>query len=395
MKYDLCIIGGFGHVGLPLSILFASKGIKVCAYDISKDTEKVLSEGKMPFIEFGAEKYFPQVLKDGNLHLSTSPDCISESRNVLITIGTPTDLHMSPEPVVEQLIEDYMKYFRDGQLIILRSTVYPGTTERLSRIFEKKSVKADVAFCPERIAQGYAIKELLELPHIISSTSEEGISRAKELFRVLNDDIIVLKPIEAELAKLFTNAWRYISFSTANQFFVIANDAGADFYKIYDAMAYKYPRIMGLPTPGFASGPCLFKDTVHLNAFSQHNFHVGNAAILINEGMPTYVVDRLKLKHDLRNKRVGILGMAFKANIDDKRDSLSYKLFKLLEFEAKEVYCSDPYIKGEGFVSPEELLRKSDIIIVGTPHREYANLKIDSSKDLVDVWNLYGKGCVL
>lgn len=392
MKYDLCIIGGFGHVGLPLSITFASKGINVCAYDISKEWGKTISDGKMPFLEYGAEEFFPKVMNEGKLHLSSDPEVISESKAIIITIGTPTDLHMSPEPVVEQLIDSYMKYFKDGQLIILRSTVYPGTTERLDRIFKKRGKNVDVAFCPERIAQGYAIKELQELPHIVSSTSESGVKRATALFSLLNKEVLVLKPLEAELAKLFTNSWRYISFSVANQYYVIAEDVDADYYKIYHAMTYKYPRMKNLPTPGFASGPCLFKDTVHLTAFSNHNFHIGNAAILVNEGMPPYVINKIKQKYGLKDKRVGILGMAFKANVDDPRDSLSYKLLKLLEFEANEIYCSDPYIKDPRFVTAEQLIEKSDIIILATPHRQYADLKIGGDKVLVDIWNFYGRG---
>ncbi len=385
-KYDLCVVGGLGHVGLPLSIRFADVGLKVCAYDTSHEAYKTVSSGKMPFIEYGAEEVLDRVLKSGLLTVSTSPEKISESKDVIITIGTPTDLHLSPEPAVEQMIEEYAKYFVDGQLVILRSTIHPGTTEKVDKILRKSGKNVYVAFCPERIAQGYAMTELLELPHIVSATSEEGEKRAAELFRKLNNDILVLKPTEAELVKLFTNAYRYINFGISNQFYMIATDSGCDYKSIYEAMVYNYPRMKNFAKPGFASGPCLLKDTVHLSAYSSHNFQLGNSAIMVNEGLPSYIISRLKHNHDLKEKTVAILGMAFKANIDDKRDSLSYKLLKLLKYEAKEVYCTDPYINESTFV-PIEKAMTADIILLGVPHKEYKGLKIDSNKVVVDVWN--------
>src|SRR5882672_2824493 len=166
---------------------------------------------------------------------------------------------------------------------------------------------------------------------------------------------------------------------------MLANDHGADFYRIHHAMTTNYERAKDLPRPGFAAGPCLFKDAMELAAFNNGGFYMGHAAMLVNEGLPNYVVNMLKRQHDLREKTVGILGMAFKANIDDKRESLSYKLKKILLFEAKEVLCSDSNLRAEkGLVSSDELLRKSDIIIIGAPHREYRNLRVPEGKILVD-----------
>jgi UDP-N-acetyl-D-mannosaminuronic acid dehydrogenase len=193
--------------------------------------------------------------------------------------------------------------------------------------------------------------------------------------------------LEAELAKLFTNSWRYIQFATANQFYMIAEEYGVDFYNVYNAMTHNYPRTKGFPKPGFAAGPCLFKDTMQISAFTNNKFFLGHCAMLINEGLPNFVIQQIKKQHALNEMTAGILGMAFKAESDDRRQSLSYKLKKLLQVEAKEVLCSDVFIHEPGFVSEADLLSRCDIVIIGAPHKRYCNLDY-SGVILVDVWNI-------
>ena len=234
--------------------------------------------------------------------------------------------------------------------------------------------------------------ELSALPQIVAAFDDQSRQEASELFSVLTGDLMHLEPLEAELAKLFNNVWRYIQFAIANQFFQIADQHGLDFYKIYDALTYRYPRAATFPKAGFAAGPCLFKDTMQLAAYSDNSFFLGHAAMLINEGLPNHIVMMLKKSGSLRDKTVGILGMAFKANNDDKRQSLSYKLKKLLEIDARRVLCSDVYIDDPKFVTIDELIERSDIIVVGTMHKEYADLNIPADKVVVDVWNFLKQG---
>lgn len=397
MTYDVVIVGGFGHVGLPLALSLADKGSNVCALDINERAQESIGAGEMPFLEDGAGEVLHRVLKSGKLMLSLDPHTISETKTVIVIIGTPVDRHLNPEfDQMRRIMESYLPYFRDGQLLVLRSTVYPGITEKLRHWLRvEHHLEVELAFCPERIAEGFAMKELESLPQIISSFSDDGLARARKLFEPLVKQIIAVPPIEAELAKLFSNVWRYIKFAAANQFFMLANDNGADFYRIHHAMTTDYPRCADLPKPGFAAGPCLFKDAMQLAALNNNNFYMGHSAMLVNEGLPNYVVSMIKRKHDLREKTVGILGMAFKANIDDRRESLSYKLKKILTFESKKLFCSDVYIQDPGFVSTEELVKRCDIIIVGTPHREYKQLELPAGKLIVDVWNMSGKGCII
>lgn len=396
MKFDVVIVGGFGHVGLPLALSLADKEEQVCAFDVDAEKADLIARGTMPFVEDGAEEMLHRVLQNKRLKLSTDPSVISQTDTVIVTVGTPVDEHLNPEfELMKTVINSYMEFFHDGQLMIIRSTVYPGTTQKLDHLLKENGKNMELAFCPERILQGKAIKELETLPQIISACSENGLKRCRRLFGLLTPDIITLDTTEAELAKLFTNVWRYVKFATANQFFMIANDQGADFYRIYHAMTHNYERAIDLPKPGFAAGPCLFKDAMQLAAFNNNNFYLGHAAMLINEGLPNYVVSKLKQKYNLSEMTVGILGMAFKANIDDNRESLSYKLKKILTIESRKVLCSDVYIEEPGLVGIEEVIKQADIIILAAPHREYADLKLPRNKIVVDIWNMWGKGCVV
>jgi UDP-N-acetyl-D-mannosaminuronic acid dehydrogenase len=275
--------------------------------------------------------------------------------------------------------------------VILRSTVYPGTTSRLRRTLKRIVPGIEVCFACERILEGRALEELYTLPQIIAGEDEVAVAEVGALFRQLTSEIIVTGCVEAELAKLFTNSWRYIEFATANQFYMIAEQYGANFYEIYEAMTFNYPRAKSFPRPGFAAGPCLFKDTMQLSAFSNNQFFLGHSAMLVNEGLPNFLLQMVKAKCDLTEKIVGILGMAFKSESDDRRESLSYKLKKLFQLEAKEVLCSDEYIEDNSFVCASKLIDNSDIIIIGAPHRAYKGLNF-KGKSVIDVWNLTGQG---
>jgi UDP-N-acetyl-D-mannosaminuronic acid dehydrogenase len=299
------------------------------------------------------------------------------------------DRHLNPTVgEVYRSIDALLDHMPDGALLVLRSTVYPGVTRLVYERLRKLKRNILLSFCPERIAEGNAVEELIKLPQIVSGFEPEATAAASRLFGLIAPSLIELAPAEAELAKLFTNAWRYANFAISNQFYILAQSRGLDFYRIHDAVTRDYPRMRSFAKAGFAAGPCLLKDTLQLAAFSQNNFFLGHAAMLINEGLPMFLVEQLR-PYDLTNKRVAILGMAFKAESDDKRDSLSYKLKKLLEVEALEVLCTDPYISESSFVPLETAIRKADIVIVGAPHAVYRDLEIPAEKILIDPWNFF------
>lgn len=390
--YNICIVGGCGHVGLPLGIAFADKNKKVVLYDINKSIIDKVNAGIVPFKEEGAKPVLNRVLKNNNLRATNDTTVISKSEVIILVIGTPVDEHLNPKiSEITKTIDEISNHLKDNQLLIMRSTLYPGVTDKINSYIKKHGKKIQVAFCPERIVEGKALTELVELPQIVAGCSPEATKKASQLFKILTDQVITTKPIEAELAKLFTNTWRYINFAISNQFYMIANSHNVDFYNIYEAMTVNYPRLKTFAKAGLAAGPCLFKDTMQLSAFSYNNFFLGHSAMLVNEGLPAYVVDAMKNKYDLSNKVIGILGMAFKGDNDDPRESLSYRLKKELEVESKEVLCHDPYIKDPRFVSMDEMRRRADILILATPHSIYKKEKWPK-KEIVDFWNYYGKG---
>lgn len=393
MPYDLCIIGGAGHAGLPLALAFCSKGKKVAVVDRKVEALDIIRKGQMPFIEEAAQTFLADALAHGRLTLTDDPAVASLTETVIIIVGTPIDEYLNPElRAMEEFLEGLAPHLHSGQLLVLRSTVYPGVSDWARRMLERRGLQVHMSFCPERTAEGHAMTELFQLPQIISAFSDEGRRRARALFEPLSPEIVEIEPLEAELVKLFSNAWRYLKFAASNQFFMIANDLGLDFSRIHHAITYHYPRAADLPRPGFAAGPCLFKDTMQLAAFNNNNFALGQAAMLINEGLVFYVISRLKAKYKLSQMTAGILGMAFKAESDDPRASLSYKLKKQLLFECRTVLTTDPYVRDDPDLLPlADVVSRSDFLVVGTPHKIYKTLSLDG-KIVVDVWNLFGHG---
>ncbi len=390
MSFDAVVIGGGGHVGLPLAIMLSSRGVNTAIYDISKSAVEVINSGNMPFWEPGAEKLLQESLQAKTLIATTDPSVTRETDSLIVVIGTPVDEHLNPDPQsIILALERCRPYLRDGQLLVLRSTIYPGVTRQVERVLQDWGLDIDVAFAPERIAEHNAVEELVSLPQIVSSRTQRGFDRASELFSRIAPAIVRLSPEEAELAKLFTNTWRYVKFAMANQFYMMAESKGLDYENIRSAIRQDYPRAADVPSAGFAAGPCLFKDTMQLAAFSDNTFHLGHSAMLVNEGMPSFIVSQLESKHDLSNMTVGILGMAFKAGSDDIRSSLSYKLKRVLKFRAKNVLTTDPMVPSsvdKELVPLDQVLQQADILILATPHREYRDLVTD--KPLVDMWGI-------
>ncbi|MFA9563331.1 MAG: nucleotide sugar dehydrogenase [Acidimicrobiales bacterium] len=386
---DVVIVGGCGHVGLPLGLAFADQGLTVDLYDIDDEAVAAVNAGILPAVEDGAQEVLDRVI-GGRMIATADPAAVSRAEHVVIVIGTPVGRLLNPLPdMVPRAIAQLAPLLRPGQHMVLRSTVYPGVTRAVERLLADTDV--DISFCPERIAEGKAMTELYELPQIVAARDPETMARATRLFSTVAASTIELEPEEAELAKLFTNVWRYVKFAAANQLYMIANDMDLDFDRIRGAITQDYPRAADMVGPGFAAGPCLLKDTIQLADSDRRNFALGQASVVINEQLPNYVVSRLADRFDLSTSTVGILGMAFKGESDDIRSSLAYKLKRALLFSGAEVLCHDPYVVDDPELEDlEKVLNQADVLVIGAPHRMYADLPLDLP--VADLFNVTGSG---
>ena len=385
---DVCVVGGAGHAGLALVLVLADNGFKSLVLDVNKSALEAMAAGRLTFFEQGGEPVLKKALAGGRLEFSSDAKNVARATFVVVTIGTPIDEFHNPEVSnLTRCLDELMPHLRDDQTIILRSTVAPGTTTYIDNYLRRKGKKTRLAFCPERVVQGKGVKEIPALPQLISGTSPEAVAEAKKLFARIAPDVVEMSPLEAEFAKLICNAFRYIEFAATNQLYMMVERAGLDYGELLSKMKRGYPRMENIPGPGFAAGPCLMKDTMQLFAFQKHDFILGQVAMTINEGLPNFIVERLAAQFELGKKRVGILGMAFKAESDDIRESLSYKLGKLLRFHGAKVSYSDEYAKDPTFVDKETLVQECDIIIVGVPHKAYRSLQVPAAKHVVDLWS--------
>ena len=385
---DVVVLGGAGHVGLPLALSLADVGMTVGIYDRDAMALDMIRQGHMPFLEPDTPELLRWAIEQDRLILSAEPYILAAAETVIIVVGTPVEEYSGPTMTAfERLADQIANYLRKDSLIILRSTVYPGTTQAFKEMLQDRGWHGSIAFCPERIAEGHALEELRSLPQIIGADDRHASVRAARLFEQITTGIYTTSA-EAELIKLFTNAWRYIKFAVTNQFLMLADEANVDYSAIMRAMKENYPRAADLPGPGFAAGPCLFKDTMQLAAFASTRFPIGQAAMQVNEGLPAWIVTQIERR---RPDTVGILGMAFKAESDDIRASLSYKLRNLLEWRGYTVLCSDPYVADGSFLPPASVVDRSDVVVVAVPHREYRALSF-AGTDVIDLWDIDGQG---
>ena len=386
---DICVVGGGGHVGAPLAVVLAVRGFRTLIYDVSEAAVTSLRAGRFPFIERGGDALLGEALVSGRLSATTRAADVERAQTVVLTIGTEVDEFQNPEwDAVARCVADLLPYLSRTQLLILRSTVSPGTTDRLQQFLTEQGLDLPVAFCPERVAQGQAIAEIQEVPQLIGGTSPLAESRATAIFSKVANALVPMKPIEAEFGKLFCNAYRYIQFAASNQFYMMATQAGCDYGQIVNGIRGDYDRMGDFPSAGFTAGPCLLKDTRQLTAASNYQFSLGYAAIHANEGLPAFLVNDLARRFPLHEMTIGILGMAFKAGSDDTRSSLSYKLKKLLQLQAAEVVTTDPFVTTDPDLLPlEAVIARSDLLVIAAPHQVYVAMATGDTP-VVDIWNL-------
>ncbi len=384
-KRQISIIGGAGHVGFPLGLVLSSKGFDVKLVDINKENIKKINSGKIPFLEEGAQPLLRKMLKKNKINATNNFNQISLSKYIIVCIGTPIDSNLNPDTKnFVKFFKTLKKFIHRDQIIIIRSSVYPGICEKVYNIIKAKN--KNLSYCPERIVQGQSIKELPNISQLVSGKNKKSILESISLFKTICKKIIKVEIIEAELVKLFSNAYRYIHFSISNQLLMISEKQKLNFFKIRKLMKDSYPRNAHIPMSGFTAGPCLLKDTMQLSSFFDKKFSLGHAAMEVNEGMPKYIIQNLERTYNLKKKTIGLLGLTFKADSDDIRDSLAIKLLNYLKRKKIKTLYSDEFFSLEGSVNIKDLINRSDIIIISSPHKAYKKIKLPKSKVLIDIW---------
>jgi UDP-N-acetyl-D-mannosaminuronic acid dehydrogenase len=390
---------GLGRVGLPLALSFADRGLRVLGVDHDRAVLDSLRAGRMPFTESGTQELLDRVLVAGRLELTERAAEAAHADDIVITIGTPSFSHIESD--LRQLraaVDDLLPLLRPGHAVILRSTIAPGTTEFVAGYLEKRrglriGDQVFVAHAPERIAAGRFLEEIASLPCIIGGVGPESTERAADLFSVFNAPIERTTPVQAELAKIWTNILRYATFALPNLLMMDCERYGANVFEVIDLINRDYPR-GGIAMPGLTGGSCLRKDF----AFSEERSNAPGmllAVSRVNEAVPLFLVEGIKRRvGSLTARKVAVLGLTFKRDTDDERDSLSHKLIRLLERELADVAVCDPHAP-----SPTQPLQQAvadaDVVIVATNHSEFeqppalAAILASASDEclLVDPWN--------
>ena len=397
---------GLGRVGLPLALCFADRGLRVLGIDHDPAILESLRDGRMPFAEAGTQELLHRVRASGRLELSDHAADAARADDIVITIGTPSFSHVESDlRQVRAAVDDLLPLLRPGHGLILRSTIAPGTTDFVAGYLEKRrGLRAGhevyVAHAPERIAAGRFLTEIRTLPCIVGGVGSASTEHAAALFSVFGAPIVRTTPVQAELAKIWTNILRYASFALPNLLMMDCESYDANVFEVIDLINRDYPR-GGIAMPGMTAGTCLRKDF----AFSEERSHAPGmllAVSRVNEGVPLFLVEGIKRRiGQLASRKVAVLGLTFKRDTDDERDSLSPKLIRLLERELADVAVCDPLAPTPTQMLPDAV-RDADVVIVATNHSTFETREARRSivelaaADclLVDPWNSLGTGQV-
>ncbi len=451
---DVSVIG-LGRVGLPLALSFADRGLRVIGIDNDAARLGALRDGVMPFQETGTQE-----LLDRASDLSPLSERVADAaraRHIVITLGTPSFSHIEIDMRdIRSALDDLLGVLAPGHSLVLRSTVAPGTTEFVAGYLEKHrgfriGEEVFVAHAPERIAAGRFLEEIDTLPCIIGGVGRAG-GRTRgggsadptgrmdgsadldgqgggsadptgrtggsadpagrtggsadpgevvgELFGVFDAPIVYTTPVQAELAKIWANILRYTHFALPNLLMMDCERYGANVFEVIDLVNRDYPR-GGLAQPGLTAGTCLRKDFT----FSEERSPAPGmllAVSRVNESVPLFLVEGMRRRlGTLANRKVAVLGLAFKADTDDERDSLAHKLIRLLERELADVAVHDPHVATP--TAPlEEVLAGADAVVVAANHSEFREPRTLAAIDalaadeclVVDPWNCWGAGQV-
>ena len=370
--FDIAVVGGAGHIGLPFSVYLQNKGNNVLVIDPNKKYVSLAEKGTPPFVEKSFKPNLENALLKG-LKFTDKIENIKTKEYIIVTIGSSSNV--KDIELFNNLMDEVVNIAKKNSKIILRSTLSLETFITLKKNKAIKSKNLRIAYCPERIAEGLAFEELKKIPQIIGSEEKDSriFSKFFELngFEILNTDIDT-----AIFVKLFSNAYRYASFSLVNEFDNIATSNNIDFNMVLRLATHKYDRLKDIPLPGFVGGPCLIKDTkTFIKSYEKNN-------ILLKNFSKTNIKYLEKILSQCKSKFVGKkiiqLGLTFKPGSDDLRTSISIDLRKRLIKMGYEVFSVDPYLDQSEvdfkLFTYAEVEDKTDNILISTNHKNFKNL---------------------
>ena len=376
-QYDVCIVGGAGRIGLPLTIFFAQINLSVCISDINEKRIDMIKNKQVPFVENGIE----ELLNCSKFDCFV--DKIPKANYTIICLGSASNYcDISGSSILEFIINNKKQLENNNTKLIIR-----GTLNLVDFNIIKDSIDLNIAYCPERLSEGNAIYELRTIPQIVGCDSSEYANELVKLFSMIIPDVIKVSIKEAIFIKLMCNAYRYINFSIANELYIVAkNYFGIDFEKVRKNAMFNYPRMKNFPKPGFTSGFCLPKDTSFLP------LRLGEAAYRVSHHDIVNAI--CSMVGDINNKNVGILGVSSKANVDDIRMSLPLKIRDACEILGAKVYMYDSMFKKYSSCENFHGVMNSDILVIGTPHNDFIIdnknlLTISRANKIIDIWNIF------
>ena len=372
--YRTAVIGAAGRIGLTFSLVLAEAGHRVLGIDRNREAVDIIGAGMMPFHEEGAQQALDNAIRNGRFSISCDLSDVQRAEYVVVLVGADDPDALSPYMIgLDALVDDLVPYLEPGHVLVIRSTVAPGTTDALrARLLQHPDLCAGqgivLANVPERSLEGRGMSEMVVLPSIIGAYCQADFDRLAQFCASYSSGACIqVTPREAEFAKIITNVARYVHFSLSNEIAMVGRQHDVNVNRVIDAANLDYPRL-GLHSPGSnVGGPCLTKDSRMFVDSDSLRSPLVRAALDINSNMLSYIASGIA-QYCGAGSRVAVLGLTFKRGSDDMRGSLAPLLCEELESCGHRVVRVEPNLAG--FDDFSDLL-DSDAVILMTPHAEF------------------------
>lgn len=399
----ICVVG-LGYIGLPTAALLANSGYEVHGVDINQYAVDTINQGKIHIIEPDLDAYVYRAVSANRLKADIKP---TQADVFILAVPTPfhhnNDSNLTPKPNIDYVInatKSIAPFVKDGDIVILESTSPVGTTDKVAEILKQEGIdisKIYIAHCPERVLPGYIIKELVENDRIVGGITSEATQKVTEFYKTfVKGQILETDAKTAEMAKLTENSFRDVNIAFANELSMICDNLGIDVWKLIE-LANHHPRVNILSPGCGVGGHCIAVDPWFIVDSDRENSRLIHTARVVNDSKPDYVINKIKNAiKDIKNPKIGCLGLAFKPDIDDLRESPALQIVQSLSQEPNcQIYAVEPNIEklpssfndNVILASLEDALQNCDIVAVLVKHREFIGLSGDKILDFVNAIN--------